>query len=89
MAGAEDRLRQSVDEVLEPAWHRERRRAWRRVLSGSFGRWLGGMAAISLLALALRLILGMALPWFFFVGMGLLGAIGALPDPSDHTHLRR
>ena len=72
MSDAEDYLHRAVDEVLEPAFPRERRRfAW-RVTS----RALGGVAAflfgVWILGLVARLLFGLVLPWTVF---GLLALI--------------
>ena len=89
MALSEDHLRDAVDGVLEPAWPHERRRAARRLLRSSLGRWAGGMVAIVAFSLVLRLTIGLTVPWLFFAFIGFLAAIAALPDPADRAHLRR
>jgi len=66
MATSEDHLRQLVDEVLEPAWHRERHRARRRVVWGTLWRLVVGMSGLWLLALVVDLVVGVAVPWIAF-----------------------
>lgn len=82
-------LRRAVDEVLDPAWPVERRRAIRRMVASTVGRWAGGMAAITVLDLLLYVVVGVTLPPAFFVVVGLLAAVGALPDVDDRAHLSR
>lgn len=89
MTVSDEELRQRVDAVLEPAWAHERRRALWRTAGGSALRWAIGMAAIAVLALSMRFAFGMVLPWFFFLGIGLLAGIAVLPDPGDQGHLRK
>jgi hypothetical protein len=89
MAIFEEHLRQAVDDVLEPAWPRERRRAHRRLSWSTLGRLAGGLAVLWLLAFVVRLITGEAFPWFAFGLVTFLATVVALPEPGDRSHLRR
>lgn len=89
MTASDADLRRAVDEVLEPAWATERRRATRRLVASCAGRWAGGMVAATGLALVLGAATGAALPPAFFVVVGLLAAIGAMPDAEERSHLSR
>ena len=46
MAVSEELLRHAVDEILEPAWPHERRRAARRLSYQTFSRIMGGFLAL-------------------------------------------
>jgi len=90
MPGNEDYLRSAVDEVLEPAWPRERRRALRRLAGSVLGRLAGGVLAMWALALVVHLVIGPPFPWVAFGLVTLLAtAVVAFCDLEDHSHLRR
>lgn len=89
MPVSDEELKGQVDEVLDPIWPRERRRALRRTFSASLIRWAVGMVAIAGLALVMHFAFGLILPWFFFLGIGLIAGIAVLPDPGEQGHLRR
>jgi len=56
MAISEEHLRHVVDEVLEPVWLRERRRAARRLVCSTLGRVAVALVALSVLAVVSYLI---------------------------------
>jgi hypothetical protein len=89
MAISEEHLRRAVDDVLEPAWLRERRRAARRLFSSTLGRVVGGLLALWVLALVVYLLTGVMVPWTFFVFMTVLMTVTALSDRDSRAHFRR
>lgn len=90
MAISEEHLRRAVDEVLEPAWPRERKRAVRRLAGSMLGRFVGGVLALWALALVVRAIVGPPFPVLAFGVTTLLGsAVAVLCDLEDRSHLRR
>jgi hypothetical protein len=88
MALSERQLRHAVDEVLEPAWPRERRRAARRLHLRSLSRIAGGCLALWGLGFVAHLWVGVSFPWVFFGVIALLAAVAA-SGQEDHSHLRR
>jgi hypothetical protein len=56
MAISEEHLRRAVDDVLEPAWLRERQRAARRLFSSTLGRVVGALLVLWVLALVVYLL---------------------------------
>ncbi len=89
MAVSEEQLRQQVDDALDPVWPRERRHAWRRAARHQAGHWALGMGAIAALALGVYVVIGIMVPWIFFVVIGILAGIAVLPDPEEQPHLKR
>jgi hypothetical protein len=90
MASSEEHLRHAVDEILEPAWPRERRRALRRVARSMLGRFAGGVLALWTLALVVHVIVGPPFPLLAFGLTTLLAtAVVVLCDLEDRSHLRR
>ncbi len=87
MPAAEDDLGRAVEQVLGPAWPRERRRAARRLLRSTLFRAAGGILGFWGLAGALR-VMGMAIPWVFYPGIAVLTAAAALIEARDPDHLR-
>jgi len=88
MALAEDHLRRAVDEALEPAWPRERRRALQRWAWSTAGRVATGLVALCALGLVLHLMFGLTLPWVFYGFMGTLMAVLAFSQSEGREHLR-
>jgi hypothetical protein len=90
MPTPEEHLRRAVDEVLEPAWPRERRRAVRRLAGSMLGRLFGGLLALWTLALLVHLVVGPPFPWAAFGLVTVLAtAAVAVCDLEDRSHLRR
>jgi len=89
MAISEEQLRRAVDEVLEPVWPQERRRAVRRLAYSTLRRVAGGALVLWSLGFVVHLIVGAPFPWAYFGFIALLATIVALPDPGDRRHLRR
>ncbi len=87
MGTPEEHLRQAVDEVLEPAWPKERRRAARRRLGATLLRVGVFLSAIWGLALVVFLITGAMLPWTFFAFMSALAFFAAQRESGDCKHL--
>jgi hypothetical protein len=56
MAISEEHLRRAVDDVLEPAWLREHRRAARKLHSSTLGRLAGALPVLWVLALVVYLL---------------------------------
>jgi len=88
MPVSEDRIAQAVEEVLGPAWERERRRALWRWRRGTAARVVGGLVGVWGLALTLRFVVGMTLPWTFFAFIGFLMTVGGFSQPEGREHLR-
>jgi fatty acid desaturase len=88
MALSEEHLRSAVDEVLEPAWPRERRRAARRLRLRTISRIAGGCVALWGLGFVVHLWVGGSFPWLFFGVIALLATVAASVQ-EDHAHLRR
>jgi hypothetical protein len=87
MPAAEDDLGRIVEQVLGPAWPRERRRASTRLVRSTLLRAAGGVLGFWSLAAALG-VLGMPIPWVFYPGIAVLTAAAALLDARDPDHLR-
>jgi acyl-CoA synthetase (AMP-forming)/AMP-acid ligase II len=85
MATSEEHLGQAVDEVLDPAWPDERRRALRRWSYSTVGRVAAGLLALW----AFGLIIGLTLPWTFYGFMGLMMTSAAFSQEEGREHLRR
>jgi hypothetical protein len=89
MTVAEEHMRRSVDEVLEPAWPRERRRAARRLGYRTLRRIAGGCLALWGLGFLVHLVVGGSFPWASFGLIALLSSVAASTSQGDRTHLRR
>jgi len=89
MAVSEELLRHAVDEILEPAWPHERRRAARRLSYQTLARIMGGFLALWGLGFATHLLVGGSFPWMFFGLIALLASIAAFTTQIDRTHLHR
>jgi hypothetical protein len=88
VAISEDYLRRAVDDVLEPAWPFERRRALRRMVCFTLVRVFRNTLLLMSFGFVAALVAGVAFPWAFGV-FAFLGAVSAIPGPSDHSHLYR
>jgi hypothetical protein len=84
----EEYLQRAVDEVLEPAWPREKRRELLRLARCSLGRVVVFMLALLVFCLAVHLLFGVV-PWAFFAFISLLALVGATPELRERSHLRR
>jgi hypothetical protein len=60
MVISEGHLRRAVDDVFEPAWPRECRRAARRLLSSTVGRVTVALLALWVLAIVVYLFTGVS-----------------------------
>ena len=89
MATSEDHLAQAVDEVLDPAWPDERRRALRRWSYATIGRVAGGLLGLWALGFVLGLVAGLTLPWTFFAFMGVMMTGAAFSQDEGREHLHR
>ncbi|MGO8870071.1 MAG: hypothetical protein ACLQPH_01485 [Acidimicrobiales bacterium] len=89
MSISEEHLRPIVDDVLEPAWPVERRRASRRWMWATLIRVAAGVLGFWGLALAVSLMVGVAFPWSFYAFIGGLTAVLGLHQARDPEHLRR
>lgn len=89
MSYSEEQVSQAVDEVLEPAWPNERRRAARRWFWCTLGRAALGTLGFWGLGVAMFIFFGAALPWTFYAFMAGLTVIAALHEARDPDHLRR
>ena len=89
MALSEEHLRHAVDQVLEPAWPLERRRAARRLSFHVLARIAGGFLALWGLGITAHLLVGGPFPWMFFGLIALLASAAAAMTQCDRSHLRR
>jgi hypothetical protein len=90
MDSPEEHLRHAVDEVLEPAWPRERRRALMRLAAPTAGRFVRGVLGLWALALTVHVVVGPPFPWVAFGLVTLLAtAVVSACDLGDGSHLRR
>jgi hypothetical protein len=81
-------LEAATERILESAWPGERRRALGRMAASTVGRVAVFLLALGALAAAVRLTVGVDVPWVFFAFMGGLALAAAVHD-SDRDHLRR
>jgi len=72
MSDSEDDLHRAVDEVLEPAFPRERRRVAWRLTGRALVRVAGFLLCVWVLGLLARLLFGLVLPWTFFALLALI-----------------
>jgi hypothetical protein len=89
MAISEELLRSAVDEVLEPAWPRERKRAARRLRRHTLARIVGSTLVLWALGVGAHLLVGGSFPWMFFGLIALMASVAAFATPEDRPHLRR
>ena len=89
MPDSDDHLRRAVDDVLEPAWPGERRRAARRRHRSTLVRTIVGLLGFWGLGLAAALVTGRMLPWTFFVCIAGLTIGAGFHDARNPEHLRR
>jgi len=82
-------LRDAVDEVLDAAWPRERRRALARMAASTLGRVAVFVAALLLLGLAVFLAFHLVVPWVFYAFMTGLVLVCARPEAAERAHLDR
>lgn len=79
----------AVDEVLDPVWPRERRRALFHMAGLTLGRVGVFLLALSALSLVTGLAFGLVVPWTFYAFVGGLALVCARPEPGQRSALRR
>jgi hypothetical protein len=89
MSLSEDHIRQAVDEVLEPAWPAEARRAARAWNLATLARVVAGLVGVALLLTVVRLVEGRSFPWTFFVFIAVVTVAVGFHAARDPEHLRR
>ncbi len=89
MSLSEDHIRRAVDEVLEPVWPVEARRAARSWNLATLARATTGIVGIGLLLTVIQLIEGRSFPWTFLAFMAVLTMAVAFHAARDPEHLRR
>jgi hypothetical protein len=89
MSLSEDQIRRAVDEVLEPAWPAEARRAARAWNLATLGRVVAGLVGVGLILTVVRLVEGRSFPWTFFAFIAVLTVAVAFHAARDPQHLRR
>ena len=89
MSLSEDHIRQAVDEVLEPVWPLEARRALRSWNLATLGRAVAGLVGVGLLLTVIRVIEGRSFPWTFFAFIVVVTMAVAFYGARDPEHLRR
>jgi hypothetical protein len=83
-----ERIEQAVDDILEPAWVRERRRALRRWRFETGVRLGAGLLPLWAMCLVLRLVVGVTMPWIFLGFMTALMTGAAFSQMDGREHLR-
>jgi hypothetical protein len=81
------RIEQAVDDILEPAWARERRRALRRWTFETAARLAAGLFPLWTFWLVLRLVIGLTMPWAFLGFMTVLMTGAAFSQRDGREHL--
>ena len=89
MERSEERLGAAVDEVLEPVWPAARRQAARGLVARAAARWAAGMGLVAAVAVGLRVLVGLTVPWACVAVVGALAALAAMPEHHELRHLRR
>jgi hypothetical protein len=86
-----ERMEQAVDDILEPVWVRERRRALRRWNFETGIRLAAGLLPLWGICLILWLAAGVTLPWSFlgFMTVLMTGAAFSQKDGREHLRERR
>ena len=88
MDTSEEQLRRAVDEVLEPVWAIERRRAIRRLVYVTAGRVAMGVLTMWVVAFGAHLVVHENFPRVYFVVITLLGTtIAALMNMDGSAPL--
>jgi hypothetical protein len=82
-----ERIGQAVDDILEPAWVRERRRAMRRWTFETGIRLAAGLLPLLAMCLVLRLVVGLTMPWAFLGFMTVLMTGAAFSQRDGREHL--
>jgi len=85
----DDHLRRAVDDVLDPVWPDERRRAARRLTASTAGRAAVGVVGFCSLSLVEHVVIGGPVPWAFFGFVGVITTLAAFRNAGDRGHLRR
>lgn len=89
MSSPDDDLRRAVDEALELAWPRVRRRVVGRSAAVEMCRVGGFVLAIGAIVVVVRVGIGAVIPWSFLAFIGFLAAFIALHEVRGGSHLRR
>jgi len=90
MDSSEEYLARAADEVIEPAWVRERRRIVRALALSTVGRIAMGLAVMWVVAFGAHLLVHEDFPWVYFVVITLLGTtIAALMNMDGSAHIQR
>jgi len=89
MSASEDDLHRAVDEVLEPVWPQERRRAVVLSAGRTLARIAGFMLALLVPALIVHFAFGLVIPWSFFGFIALLTTGIAMHGVRTDSHLGR
>ncbi len=89
MAVSEELLRRAVDEVLEPAWQYERRRAARALTYRTLRRIAVGCLVLWGLGVVVHLVVGGYFPTLSFGLVTLLASVAASTTQGDRAHLHR
>jgi hypothetical protein len=82
-----ERIEQAVDDILEPVWERERRRAMRRWVIETVVRLAAGLVPLWGMCLVLRLVAGLIMPWAFLGFMTVLMTGAAFSQRDGREHL--
>ena len=78
-----------MDEVLEPAWQKERLRALTRLFVSNFGRATVFVFGLLGFGAVTYVLFGMVFPWTFYAFIGGLVLVCAKPRQLEMHHLRR
>lgn len=88
MSVSDEDLRGAVDEVLEAAWPKERRRARRRSNLATLGRIAGGLLGFWGLSLMVHFVVGLSFPWVSYVCIGGMTIGAGIHEARNPDHLR-
>jgi len=86
MATVTHHLSRQVDEILEPVWQEERRRAKRRGIYAGVGRVVAGATVFLVIAVVVDLLVGVTVPWIAFACITIAAmalSVASRSDPFD------
>lgn len=82
-------VQHAVDDVLDAAWPKERRRALVRLATPILGRTAVFLLALLVFGFAVHVVFGLVVPYIFFVFMTGLALVCARPGEEERAHLLR
>ncbi len=88
MSGPDEDLQVAVDDVLDAAWPKERRRGRSRWNLATLGRIAGGLVGFYGMTLVLYLVADVSFPWAFYAFIGAMTISGGVREGRYPDHLR-